>query len=168
MRSWFLSLFSHSVVPNSSTSWTAPHQTSLSFIISQSFAQTHAHWVDDPIQPSHPLLSLLFLPSIIPSINVFPSELALHIRWPKFWSFSISPSNEYSGLISFRIDWLPALDSPYMLFFPIPASVGFSRQEYWSGLPFPSPGDLPDPGMEPRSPTLQVEALTSAPPGKPC
>ena len=49
-----------------------------------------------------------------------------------------------------------------------PASVGFSRQEYWSGLPFPSPRDLPNPGMEPRSPTLQVEALTSAPPGKPC
>ena len=45
--------------------------------------------------------------------------------------------------------------------------MGFSRQEYWSGLPFPSPGDLPDPGMEPRSPTLQADALTSAPPGKP-
>ena len=47
-----------------------------------------------------------------------------------------------------------------------PPSVEFSRQEYWSGLPFPSPGDLPDPGIEPRSPTLQAEALTSAPPGK--
>ena len=45
--------------------------------------------------------------------------------------------------------------------------MGFSRQEYWSGLPFPSPGDLPDPGIEPRSPTLQADALTSAPPGKP-
>ena len=44
--------------------------------------------------------------------------------------------------------------------------MGFSRQEYWSGLPFPSPGDLPDPGIEPRSPTLQADALTSAPPGK--
>ena len=48
-----------------------------------------------------------------------------------------------------------------------PPSMGFSRQEYWSGLPFPSPGDLPDPGVEPRSPTLQVDALTSEPPGKP-
>ena len=48
-----------------------------------------------------------------------------------------------------------------------PLSMGFSRQEYWSGLPFPSPGDLPDPGIEPRSPTLQADALTSAPPGKP-
>ena len=46
--------------------------------------------------------------------------------------------------------------------------MGFSRQEYWSGLPFPSPGDLPNPGIESRSPTLQAEALTSAPPGKPC
>ena len=48
-----------------------------------------------------------------------------------------------------------------------PPSMGFSRQEYWSGLPFPSPGDLPDPGIEPRSPTLQVDALTSEPAGKP-
>ena len=48
-----------------------------------------------------------------------------------------------------------------------PPSMGFSRQEYWSGLPFPSPGDLPNPGIEPRSPTLQADALTSAPPGKP-
>ena len=47
-----------------------------------------------------------------------------------------------------------------------PPSMGFSRQEYWSGLPFPSPGDLPDPGMEPRSPALQADALTSEPAGK--
>ena len=47
-----------------------------------------------------------------------------------------------------------------------PPSMGFSRQEYWSGLPFPSPGDLPDPGIEPRSPALQADALTSEPPGK--
>ena len=69
------------------------------------FAQTHDHRVDDAIQPSHPLSSLLLLPSFFPSIKVFSSESALHIRWPKYWSFrfSISPSNEYSGLISFRI-----------------------------------------------------------------
>ena len=48
-----------------------------------------------------------------------------------------------------------------------PLSMGFSRQEYWNGLPFPSPGDLPDPGIEPRSPALQADALTSEPPGKP-
>ena len=71
------------------------------------FAQTHVHWVDDAIQPCHPLSPLLLLPSIFPSIRVFSSESALHIRWPKYWSFSlrISPSNEYSGLISFRTDW---------------------------------------------------------------
>ena len=48
-----------------------------------------------------------------------------------------------------------------------PPSMGFSRQEYWSGFPFPSPGDLPDPGIEPRSPALQADTLTSEPPGKP-
>ena len=71
------------------------------------FAQTHVHWVDDAIQPCHPLSPLLLLPSIFPSIRVFSSESALHIRWPKYWSFSlrISPSNEYWGLISFRTDW---------------------------------------------------------------
>ena len=71
------------------------------------FAQTHIHQVSDTIQPSHPLLSLLPLPSIFPSIRVFSNESALRIRWPKYWSFSfsISPSNEYSELISFRIDW---------------------------------------------------------------
>ena len=54
----------------------------------------------------HPLL---LLPSIFPSITVFSNELTLHMRWPKYWSFSISPSNEYSGLISFRIDWFDLL-----------------------------------------------------------
>ena len=52
---------------------------------------------------------LLLLPSVFPSISVFSNELALHIRWPKYWSFSISPSNEYSGLISFKIDWFDLL-----------------------------------------------------------
>ena len=56
--------------------------------------------------PCHPLL---LLPSIFPNIRVFSDESVLHIRWPKYWSFSISPSNEYSGLISFRIDWFDLL-----------------------------------------------------------
>ena len=75
------------------------------------FAQTHVHWVGDAIPPSHPLLSLLLLPSIFPSIRVFSNESALRIRWPKYWSFSfsISPSNEYSEWISFRMDWLALL-----------------------------------------------------------
>ena len=72
------------------------------------FPQTHVHWIGDAIQPSHPLSSLILPPSIFPSIRVFSSESVLHIRWPKYWSFSfsISPSSEYSRLISFRIDWL--------------------------------------------------------------
>jgi len=74
----------------------------------QELTQTHVHWIGDSIQPSHPLL---LPPSIYPSIRVFSKESLLHIRWPKYWSlsFSISPSNEYSGLISFRLDWLDLL-----------------------------------------------------------
>ena len=73
--------------------------------------QTHVHWVSDAIQPFHPLSSLLLLPSIFPSIRVLSNESVLHIRWQKYWSFSfsISPSNEYSRLISFRMDWLDLL-----------------------------------------------------------
>ena len=74
-------------------------------------AQTHVHWVSDAIQPSHPLLSPLLLPSVFPSIRVFSSKSVLRIRWSKYWSFSfsISPSSEYSGLISLRMDWLDLL-----------------------------------------------------------
>ena len=61
----------------------------------------------------------------------------------------------------------PTLCDPMDCSHQAPPSMGFSRQEYWSGLPFPSPGDLPDPGIEPRSPTLQADAVTSEPPGKP-
>ena len=70
-------------------------------------ARTHVHWVSDAIQPSYPLSPLLLLPSIFPRISILSNALALHIRWPKHWTFSvsISLSNEYSGLISFRIDW---------------------------------------------------------------
>ena len=73
--------------------------------------QTHVHQVSDAIQPSQPLSPLLFLSSIFPSIRVFSNESVLHIRWPKYrnFSFTISPSNEYSGLISFRMDWFDLL-----------------------------------------------------------
>ena len=73
------------------------------------FAQTPVHWAGDTIQPSHPLLPPSPPALIFPSIRVFSNESALHIRWPKYWSFSfnISPSNEYSALISFR--WLDLL-----------------------------------------------------------
>jgi len=72
---------------------------------------THVHWVSDAIQLSHPHHPLLLLPSIFPSIRVFSNESVLHIKWSKYWSFSfsISPSNEYSGLISFGMNWLDLL-----------------------------------------------------------
>ena len=75
------------------------------------FTQTHVHWVGDAIQPSHLCCPLLLLPSIFPRIRVFSSESILHIRETKYWIFSvsISPSNVYSGLISFRNDWLDIL-----------------------------------------------------------
>ena len=87
--------------------WTAAHQASLPSL-SPEFAQNYVHCVDDAIQPSHPLF---LLPSIFPSIRVFSNVPALHIRWPKYWSFgfSINPSNGYSGLISFRTDWFDFL-----------------------------------------------------------
>ena len=93
------------------TPWTAAHQASLSFTISQSWLKLmFIEWL---MLFYHLILShpLLLLPSIFPSIWVVSSESALHIRWPRFWSFSfsISPSNEYSGLISFRMDWLDLL-----------------------------------------------------------
>ena len=77
------------------------------------FTQTHAHRVDDAIQPSHPHHHhhLLLLPPIPPSMRVFSNESILHTRWPKYWSFSfgISPCNEHPGLISFRMGWLDLL-----------------------------------------------------------
>ena len=89
------------------TPWTAARQASLSFTISLSLLKLMS--IESVMPPHHLILChlLLLLPSIFSSIRVFSSELALRIRWPKYWSFSfsISPSNEYSGLNSFRIDW---------------------------------------------------------------
>ena len=75
------------------------------------FAQIHLQWVEDVIQPSHPLWPLHLLPSVFPSLRVFSNESALRIRWPKYWgfSFSILSSKEYPGLISFRTDWFDLL-----------------------------------------------------------
>ena len=91
------------------TPWTAAHQASLSFTNSRSLLKLMSI---ESVMPSNHLIlcrPLLLLPSIFPGIRVFSNELALHIRWPKYWSFSISPFNEYSGLISFRMDWLDLL-----------------------------------------------------------
>ena len=73
------------------------------------FAQMDVHRIGDDIQPSHPLSSPSPPASIFPSIRIFSNESVLHIRWPKYWTFSISPSKEYSELISFRIDWFDLL-----------------------------------------------------------
>ena len=94
------------------TPWTTAGQASLSITNSRSL---HKLMPIESVMPSnHPILChpLLLPPSIFPSIRVFSNESALHIRWPKFWSFSfnISPSNEHPGLISFRMDWLDLLE----------------------------------------------------------
>ena len=92
------------------TSWTTAHQASLSITSSQSLIKLMSI---ESVMPSNHLILCrpLLLPSIFPRIGVFSSESALHIRWPKYWSlsFSISPSGEYSGLISFRVEWFDFL-----------------------------------------------------------
>ena len=103
--------FSHSVVSDSATPWTAVHQAFLSITNCQHLPKPMSI---ESVMPSNGLLlccPLLLLPSIFPSIRVFSNESALHIRWPKYWSFNfnISPSNEHPGLISFRMDWLDIL-----------------------------------------------------------
>ena len=103
--------FSHSVVEDNVTPWTAACQASPSITNSQSLLKLMS--IESEIPSNHLILCrpLLLLPSIFPSIRVFSNESVLHIWWPKDWnfSFSISPSNEYSGPTSFRMDWLDLL-----------------------------------------------------------
>ena len=91
------------------TPWTAVHQASLSITNSRSLPKLMS--IKSVMTSNHLILChpLLLLPSIFPSIRVFSSESVLCIRWPNYWNFSISPSNEYSGLTSFRMDWLNLL-----------------------------------------------------------
>ena len=107
----FSSVQSLSHVQLFETPWTAACQASLSITNSQSLLKLMS--IDLVMPSNHPILCclLLLLPSIIPSIRIFSNESVLHIRWPKYWSFSfsISPSNEYSRMISFRMDWLDLL-----------------------------------------------------------
>ena len=106
-------LFSCSVMSYSATQWTAACQASLSFTISWSLLKLMS--IESAMPSNHLILChpLLLLPSVFPSIRVFSDESVLSIRWPKYWnfsfSFSISPSNENPGLISFRMDWLDLL-----------------------------------------------------------
>ena len=103
--------FSHSVVSDSVTPWTAAHQASLS--ITNSWSSLKLTSIELVMPSSYLILChpLLLLPSISPSIRVISNESTLRMRWPKYWSFtfSISPSNEHPGLISFRMDWLDLL-----------------------------------------------------------
>ena len=116
------------------TPWTATRQASLSFTNSQSLLKLMSI---QSVMPSNHLIlchPLLILPSVFPSVRVFSSELVLHIRWPKYWSFSfsISPSNEYSGMISFRIDWFDLLGSMVSSIFRV---VHPSPQSYFRTSP---------------------------------
>ena len=116
---WYIHTMEHSVQFSSfqslshvrlfETPWISAHQAFLSVTNSQSSLRLMT--MESVMPSSHLILChpLLLLPSILPSIGVFSNKSALHIRWPKYWSFSISPSNEYSGLISFRMDWLDLL-----------------------------------------------------------
>ena len=107
----FSSVQSLSHVQLFATPWTAAHQASLS--ITNSWSLLRLISIQSVMPSNHLILyhPLLLLPSIFTSIRVFSSESVLHIRWPKYWSFSfsISPSSEYSGLVSFRMDWLDLL-----------------------------------------------------------
>ena len=176
----------------------------LSFTLSQSLLKLMSI---ELVIPSNHLIfccPLLLLSSIFPSNRVFSSESSLHI-WPNYWSFSftISPSKEYSGLISFRMDWFDLLavqgtlksllqhhssKASILLFAAFsmvklshlymttealqlcltlcnpmdcqaPLSMGFSRQEYWNGLPFPPPEHLPNPGID-TDPMADLSLIT--------
>ena len=124
IRKCFVLVQSLSCVQLFASPWTAAHQASLSFTISWSLLKLMS--IESMMPSNHLVLCppLLLPPLIFPSIRVFSNELALCIRWPKYWnfSFSITPSNEYSGLISFRMDWFDliavqgTLKSPTPLF----------------------------------------------------
>ena len=102
--------FSHSVVSDSANSWTTAGQASLSITNSQSLLKLISI---ESVMPSNPLILCcsFLLTSIFPSIRVVSNESAFHIRWPKYWSFSFSTSNEYLGVISSRMDWWISLQS---------------------------------------------------------
>ena len=110
---------------DSANPWTATCQASLSFTNSQNLLKLMSI---ESLMPSNHLIlcrPLLLLPSIFPSIRIFSNELALSIRWPKYWGFNLSPSKEYSGLISFRIDWFDLLAVQGTLKSQIGSSVPF-------------------------------------------
>ena len=133
----FSSVQSLSCVQLFATPWTAAYQASLSITSSWSLLKLKSI---ELVMPSNHLIlchPLLLPPSILPSIRVFSNESVLRIKWPKYWSFSfsISPSNEYSGLISFRIDWLECCEFQvynqmtqlYIYIYPFSSQVYYHR-----------------------------------------
>ena len=124
-------LCSPSVMSNSLRPHGLQHARLLSFTVSCSLLKLMS--IESVIPSNHLILCrpLLLLPSISPSIRVFSNELALQIRWPKYWnfSFSISPSNEYSGFISFRIDWFDLLALQSTLNFLMGATCNGKKQD---------------------------------------
>ena len=135
---WFhIFQFSRSVMSDSATPWTAACQASLS--ITNSWNLFKLMSIESVMPSNHLILCrpLLLLPSISPSIRVFPNESLLCIRWPKYWSFSlsISPSNEYSGLISFRMDWFDSNTRNSQKSSPTPQfrSINFSALSFLYG-----------------------------------
>ena len=133
----------------------------------------------ESVMPSNHLIlfrPLLLLLSIFPSIRVFSSESVLCIRWPKYQFSSVAqscptlrnPMNRrtpglpvHHQLLEFTQIHVQLFVTPWTVTHYAPLSMEFSSQEYWSGLPFPFPGDLPNPGIEPESSSLQVDSLLS-------
>ena len=101
-----------------------------------------------------------------------PVDISPALMLHRIFSTTGKNSQTFSPWLLWLSEWVKSLShvqlfaTPWTVAQQAPPSMGFSRQEYWSGLPFPSPGDLPDPGIEPRSPTLQADSLPSEPPGK--
>ena len=158
----FSSVQSLSCVPLFVTPWIAACQASLSFTISHSLLKFLS---TELMMPSNQLIvcRLLSLPSVFPTIRVFSSESAPHIWWPKYWSFSVSPSNEYSGLISSRIDWFDLLAVQWTLksLFQhnnLKASVLWRSNFTVQHCPR---------HHHPGSPALNTDSLPSEPPRKP-
>ena len=142
------------------------------------FSETHVHRVSDAIQPSHPLSSLSPLarnPSQHQSLSQWGGQSTGQITywlWKRLDGWRILCSCQVASWVGIFpevtvLNRVQLFATPWTVACQAPLSMGFSRQEHWSGLPFPSPGDLPDPGIIPGSPTLQANSLPAEPPGKP-
>ena len=139
--------------------------------ITNSWSSLKLMSIESVMPSSHLILCrpLLLLPPIPPSIKVFSNESTLHMRWPKYWSFSFSiiPSKEIPGLISFRMNWLDLLavaQSCPIVCDPMDYRVhGILQARTLKWVPFPSSGDFPNPGIKPRSPSLQADFLPPEP-----